>query len=107
MDPNVYTKLSFNNYVLFYENMRPTTTDYEAQVTQFQSALSIISPLLPLAAHCTNIRKIVDDLKLKIANNLFNADSNLTLTKYRAEQRAQYIFSKSIQYSSHIGYTTL
>jgi len=38
-----------------------------------------------MAAHVVNIKKIMDDLALKITNTRFNADSNLTLTQVRAQ----------------------
>ena len=36
---------------------------------------------------------------------LFNADSNLTLTQIRAEDRVKYV--KNVSYISHIGYVAL
>lgn len=57
-----------------------------------------------LAAHCVNISKIIDDLRQRIQNNNFNADSNLTLTQYRASQRFSYIDNETISYVSHIAY---
>lgn len=44
---------------------------------------------------------------MSIENNAFNADTNLTLTKIRADQRFLYINEKSINYISNITYTDL
>lgn len=60
-----------------------------------------------MAAHCINISKIVDDLTMSIENNVFNSDSNLTLTKVRADLRQSYIETQSVSYIYNITYTTL
>ena len=60
-----------------------------------------------MAAHVVNFKKIMDNLALKITNSRFNADSNLTLTYIRAQQRSSYVVSESISYNCHIGYTGL
>jgi len=60
-----------------------------------------------MAAHCINISKIVDDLNMNIDNNIFNSDSNLTLTKVRADLRKSYIETQSVSYIYNITYTTL
>jgi hypothetical protein len=60
-----------------------------------------------MAAHCINIRKIVDDLNMNIESNIFNSDSNVTLTKVRADLRKSYIETQSVSYIYNITYTTL
>lgn len=41
--------------------------------------------------HCKNLRKIVDDLTLRIQNITFNADIDTALTRQRAVVRYSYI----------------
>ena len=60
-----------------------------------------------MTPHVTNLKKIIDELNYKIVNNTFNADSNLTLTQIRAQQRSDYVVKGSIKYNSHLGYTGL
>lgn len=57
-----------------------------------------------MAAHVNNLKKIVDDLTLNIANINFNVDSNKTLTQQRAIDRASVIKAGSINYNCHISF---
>jgi hypothetical protein len=60
-----------------------------------------------MAAHCVNIRKIMDDITMSIENNVFNGETNLALSKIRAEQRKAYIKTDSISYISNLTYSNL
>lgn len=55
-----------------------------------------------MAAHVTNINKIIDDLNLNIENIKFNKDSNLTLTQTRAQDRAAVV--SAINYNCHLSF---
>ena len=60
-----------------------------------------------MSAHVVAITKMVDDLRLYLVNQKFNADSNLTLTQERAVDRFSYIRGGSIHYIYHIGFVGL
>jgi hypothetical protein len=87
--------------------MRPFDSDYTDQAKKYKKVLSVLSKVPSMAAHCINISKIVDDLTMSIENNVFNSDSNLTLTKVRADLRQSYIETQSVSYIYNITYTTL
>jgi hypothetical protein len=54
--------------------------------------------------HSRNIRKIVDDLTLRIKNTAYNVDINTALTQKRAILRFDYIEAGSITYTIHIAF---
>ena len=81
--------------------------DYQYQIQKYNLVIDQLKNIPDMGAHIINILKIVDDLTLSLTNNSFNADSNLTLTKERAQQRFSWIRSGSISYVSHIAFVEL
>ena len=65
--------------------MKPIDSNYSDQLTRYLAVLDTLTQVPSLAAHVVNIRKIIDDINMNIENNVLSADSNLTLTKIRAE----------------------
>ena len=54
--------------------------------------------------HCRNLRKIIDDLSLRVKNVDYNIDINNALSQVRANLRFEYITPGSISYIYHIGF---
>lgn len=41
-DPNIYSTLSYNNYEIFYESMKPTDSDYADQLIKYQKVVDAL-----------------------------------------------------------------
>ncbi len=54
--------------------------------------------------HCRNLKRIVDDLSLRVKNIGYNADINNALSQVRANLRYDYIEAGSISYNFHISF---
>lgn len=100
-------ELPYAFFEFFYTELRPSDTNYAAQIVQYTPIRDQFRADPELEAHAVNISKIIDDLTLNISNVAFNTDSNLTLTQQRAVDRFSYINKESIFYISHIGFVPL
>lgn len=100
-------ELPYAFFEFFYTELRPSDTNYAAQIAQYTPIRDQFRADPELEAHAVNLSKIIDDLTLNISNVAFNTDSNLTLTQQRAVDRFSYINKESIFYISHIGFVPL
>jgi hypothetical protein len=96
--------LSYEEFEFFYEYLRPMDRDLPAQIQKYSDVITQLEKLGEMEEHSRNLRKIIDDLTLRIQNTSFNADINLSLSRLRAVDRYSYIQPSSVSYNFHLAF---
>lgn len=74
------------------------------QIAKYKDTIAKLEAKGGLDQHCKNLRKIVDDLTLRINNIAYNSDITTALSQTRADSRFACIKAGSISYNSHIAF---
>ena len=80
-------KLSYEEFIFFYENLKPIDDQLADQVKRYKDTIVKLEAKGGLEQHCKDLRKIVDDLSLRIKNIAYNSDITTALSQVRAESR--------------------
>jgi hypothetical protein len=96
--------LSYDEFYLFYTELKPIDYDFESQIDKYNEVITKLQKFDGMEQHIRNLKKIIDDLTLRIQNVVFNADTNLALSQARAMHRYSYIDPSSVKYTFHIAF---
>lgn len=84
--------------------MKPIDDQLADQIARYKDTIAKLEAKGNLEQHCKDLRKIVDDLSLRIKNIGYNNDITTALSQVRADSRFDCIKAGSISYNSHIGF---
>ena len=81
------SKLSYEEFIFFYQNLKPIDDQLADQIKRYKDTIAKLEAKGGLEQHCKDLRKIVDDLSLRIKNIAYNSDITTALSQVRAESR--------------------